>query len=242
MSEEIFQKPKVFRPAELPVIDRGNGARTVQMVSSQVGSQRFLNGMTIFEPGAAIAHHTHNVPESVMVVSGEAVVNIDGNEFQLSTFDTTYVPANIPHHFRNASQSSEMRIFWTYGSINATRTIESTGITVRIDDELKQANKLLPVVEEALIEIKPGTNQSFEAAVKKAIPIFQAASGSRSFELDRVLEEPNHYLLRVGWDSVESHTELFRGSEGFVIWRQLVGEFFATPPSVRHLRNVVTGF
>lgn len=134
----MSEKYHVLRPGELSSLDRGNGARTIPLVSARVGAETFLNGMTIFEPGARIAHHMHNVAESVMVIKGKAIVNIDGNEFALDTFDTTFVPGNIPHHFQNASQTEEMRIFWTYGSIDATRTIIETGITARIDEE--QAN------------------------------------------------------------------------------------------------------
>lgn len=129
------KKYTIFRPGQLAALDRGNGARTIPLVSAKVGSETFLNGMTIFQPGARIAHHMHNVPESVMVIKGRAIVNIDGEEHELDTFDTTFVPGNIPHHFQNASDTDEMRIFWTYGSIDATRTIIETGITVRIDDE-----------------------------------------------------------------------------------------------------------
>ena len=242
MSNEIFQKPHIFRPSELPSIDRGNGARTIPFVTAKVGSQRFLNGTTIFSPGAAIAHHTHNVPESVMVIQGKAVVNIDGQEIQLNTFDTTFVPANIPHHFRNTSELEEMRIFWTYGSIDSTRTIIQTGVTSRIDDEQQSQSDISPVIEEALLTVISGKNLEFEAAVTKAIPIFQTATGSRSFELDSVLEDSSKYVLRVGWDTLESHTETFRGSAGFVLWRELVGQFFAEPPVVTHRRNVITGF
>jgi quercetin dioxygenase-like cupin family protein len=130
---------EIFRPQELPVIDRGNGAKTTPLVTAKAGAKDFLNGMTVFEPGAQIAHHSHNVAESVMVIMGTAVVNVAGQEHLLHTFDTTFVPAEIPHHFKNASATEEMRIFWTYGSIDATRTIIETGVTLRIDEEQKPA-------------------------------------------------------------------------------------------------------
>jgi quercetin dioxygenase-like cupin family protein len=130
---------EIFRPQELPAIDRGNGAKTTPLVTAKAGAKDFLNGMTVFEPGAQIAHHSHNVAESVMVIKGTAVVNVAGQEHLLHTFDTTFVPAEIPHHFKNASATEEMRIFWTYGSIDATRTIIETGVTLRIDEEQKPA-------------------------------------------------------------------------------------------------------
>jgi quercetin dioxygenase-like cupin family protein/heme-degrading monooxygenase HmoA len=241
MPHKISQKPTIFRPLELSSVDRGNGARTIPFVTARTGSQKFLNGMTIFNPGAAIAHHTHNVAESVMVVAGNAIVNIDGHEHLLSTFDTTYVPANIPHHFRNASTEQEMRIFWTYGSIDSTRTIVETGLTSRITEE-QQLGSIQPIVELAIIRIHQGKGVEFEQAVRKAIPIFQAATGSRSMELESSIEDPTCYFLRIGWDTIEDHTQGFRSSSGFTLWRELVGEFFASAPEIWHLRNSITGF
>lgn len=130
---------QILHPQELPAINRGNGAKTTPLVTAKVGAQDFLNGITVFEPGAQIAHHSHNVAESVMVIKGTAVVNVAGQEHLLNTFDTTFVPADIPHHFRNASADEEMTIFWTYGSIDANRTIIETGVTSRIDEEQKPA-------------------------------------------------------------------------------------------------------
>jgi len=130
---------QIFRPQQLPSIDRGQGAKTTPLVTAKAGAKDFLNGMTVFEPGAQIAHHSHNVAESVMVIKGTAIVNVAGKEHLLNTFDTTFVPADIPHHFKNASATEEMRIFWTYGSIDATRTIIETGVTSRIDEEQKLA-------------------------------------------------------------------------------------------------------
>lgn len=126
---------RVMTPSELPTIDRGNGASTIPLVTAAIGATGFLNGLTTFVPGAAIGHHSHNCAESVVVVEGDAVVDIDGVETALSRFDTTFVPAGIPHHFRNASTTNPMRILWTYGSTDATRTLAATGVTGRIDGE-----------------------------------------------------------------------------------------------------------
>ena len=125
----------ILRPAELPAKDRGNGASTVALVTGRLGSTGFLNGITTFAPGAAIGHHSHNCLESVVVIEGTAIVDIDGTEYPLETYDTTFVPANIVHRFRNASDTAPMKILWTYASIDATRTLAATGETGRIDDE-----------------------------------------------------------------------------------------------------------
>jgi putative monooxygenase len=125
----------ILRPAEIPARRRGGGASTIPLVSQQVGAKNFLNGITRFGPGAAIAEHLHNCDESVVVLNGEAIVHIDGVAYDVTVGDTSFVPAGIPHYFENASAIEEMTIFWTYSSIDATRTIVATGVTTRIDEE-----------------------------------------------------------------------------------------------------------
>lgn len=236
-------EPQIFRLSELPSKDRGAGAKTTPLVTAARGGTSYLNGITEFEPGAAIGHHTHNVAESVIVIRGNAIVNVDGVETALSTFDTTFVPANIPHHFTNASNTEPMAIFWTYGSLDSTRTMVGTGEHGRIDGEQAGATDEVPIVHEiARMEIKPGHEEAFEAAVAEAVPLFQQSRGARTFALERSEEFPRRYRLVVGWETIENHLVDFRGSGQFQAWRALVGEHFASPPEVEHVRNVLTGF
>ncbi|MFD7768399.1 cupin domain-containing protein [Streptomyces sp. NPDC059787] len=131
--------PAVLRPAELTAFSRGGGARTIPLVTRAVGAEVFLTGQTLFDGGAGIAPHTHNCPESVTILEGDAVVEIDGTEHHVTRFDTTYVPAGTPHRFRNASATEPMRILWIYASVDATRTLVETGVTARVDAEHAKA-------------------------------------------------------------------------------------------------------
>jgi putative monooxygenase len=127
--------PLVLRPGQLRVHDRGGGARTIPLVTRAAGASSFINGITVFDPGASVPFHRHNCDESVMIIEGRAVAEIDGVEYELSTFDTTFLPANVPHRFRNASATESMRMLWIYGSVDATRTLVATGETRPIDAE-----------------------------------------------------------------------------------------------------------
>src|SRR5687767_11389504 len=109
--------PAVLRPDQLPVTERGGGARTVQLVTAALGSKELLNGITSFQPGAAIPLHSHNCEESVIVLEGSAVFEIDGVEHELHRYDTTWIPPDVPHRFRNSSATEPLRIFWTYASV-----------------------------------------------------------------------------------------------------------------------------
>jgi quercetin dioxygenase-like cupin family protein len=119
----------LLRPADLPAYERGGGARTTPLVTREVGSTSFITGITAFDPGVAIPFHRHNCQESVMLLEGEAVLDIDGQETALAVHDTTFIPPNVPHRFRNLSATLPMKILWIYESTAATRTLEDSGIT-----------------------------------------------------------------------------------------------------------------
>ena len=138
MSAEQGGSAWVLRPSELTAFSRGGGARTIPLVTRARGAQVFLNGQTLFEPGAEIPLHVHNCPESIVLLEGTAIGEIDGQEHLLTRFDTTYVDTGIPHRFRNASDAEPMRILWTYASVDATRTLVQTGVTTRVDAEQRR--------------------------------------------------------------------------------------------------------
>jgi putative monooxygenase len=128
-------QPAILRPAELPAADRGGGNKTIPLVSPRVGSQQMLNGITVIAPGKAIGLHAHNCEESVIVLEGRGMVELDGADHPVGTFDTTWVPAGVPHRFKNTSDAQPLRIFWTYASPGATRTLIATGETHSIASE-----------------------------------------------------------------------------------------------------------
>ncbi|MGI4942958.1 MAG: cupin domain-containing protein [Janthinobacterium lividum] len=123
------RRPIVLRPAEQPVADRGGGNRTIPLVMPHVGARQLINGITVISPGGAIAEHFHDCEESVIVLEGDAFAVLNGAEHAVGPGDTSWIPPGLPHYFRNASATQPLRIFWTYASATATRTLVATGET-----------------------------------------------------------------------------------------------------------------
>jgi heme-degrading monooxygenase HmoA len=96
------------------------------------------------------------------------------------------------------------------------------------------------ITEIAQIDVKPGSEQDFEAAVAKAEVIFRRCKGWKSFELHRSIEKPQRYRLHIKWETVENHTVDFRQSDNFAQWRALVGPHFAAAPEVEHTNTVAS--
>ncbi|WP_354442530.1 cupin domain-containing protein [Ottowia thiooxydans] len=120
----------VLRPSDLPNHDRGGGASTIALVGPSCGASSFINGITSFAPGTKIPFHSHNCEESVMLLEGDAILDIEGQEsVRLQPLDTTWLPPNLPHRFRNLSDAEPMKILWIYARVDATRTLSETGQT-----------------------------------------------------------------------------------------------------------------
>jgi heme-degrading monooxygenase HmoA len=114
----------------------------------------------------------------------------------------------------------------------------ATGWARDVSSHRKAASQM--ITEIAQIDVKPGTEKDFEAAVAKARAAFGRSKGFHGFELHRSIEKPQRYRLMVKWETLENHTVDFRGSENFAQWRGLVGQYFASPPEVEHTRKVLT--
>jgi heme-degrading monooxygenase HmoA len=93
------------------------------------------------------------------------------------------------------------------------------------------------VLEVGLIDVTPGHEDAFAAAYLEARQQIERAPGSQSIRMTRGIESPGRFVLLVEWDSVEAHDQ-FRASEGFTIWRSLIGPHFANPPHVEHFTDV----
>ena len=90
------------------------------------------------------------------------------------------------------------------------------------------------VLEVAILSVRAGQAAAFEDAFREAQHIIAASAGYRRHELQRCLESADRYLLLVWWDSLESHTEGFRGSPAYQRWRELLHPFYDPFPTVEH--------
>ncbi len=90
------------------------------------------------------------------------------------------------------------------------------------------------ILEIAILNVRPGREDEFEAAFAQASPIIASMPGYASHQLQRCVEASNRYALLVNWMSLEAHTVGFRGSPEYQRWRQLLHHFYDPFPTVEH--------
>jgi heme-degrading monooxygenase HmoA len=144
-----------------------------------------------------------------------------------------------PFSFGQAGVETEPSFFFLFAhDLVGNRFKLCANAALRVPDHAR--GKALMITEIAQIDVKPGSEKDFEAAVAKARAAFGRSRGFHGFELHRSIEKPQRYRLMVKWETLENHTVDFRGSENFTEWRGLVGQYFASPPDVEHTNTVVT--
>ncbi len=92
------------------------------------------------------------------------------------------------------------------------------------------------VLEIAMLDVIPARTQEFEQSFKKAQAIIASMKGYISHDLQRSIELPNRYVLLVRWETLEDHTEGFRGSDEYQQWRALLHHFYDPFPLVEHFQ------
>ena len=130
-------QPKVIKFAEISVVPRGSGVETKPLLLGSTGAQSFASGVSTFPVGAALKMHKHNTEEMVVLLEGEATVEVDDRKYDIVPYDTTHVPAGLFHRFINRGKTP-MRILWVYGATHVTRTFADTGETV---EHLSESDK-----------------------------------------------------------------------------------------------------
>lgn len=94
------------------------------------------------------------------------------------------------------------------------------------------------ILEHAILPVRTGSESDFEEAFRVARPLISRQPGFRSLSISRSIESPNVYLLLVEWDSMEAHTDGFRGSADYEQWKGLLHHFYDPFPVVEHFTTV----
>ncbi len=94
------------------------------------------------------------------------------------------------------------------------------------------------VLEVVNVNIIPGKEAEYEAALAEAWKVVARAPGFVSFEVKRCIERPSRYILLINWKTIEAHMEGFRNSPDFQVWRGMVQHLYDGAALVEHYTTI----
>ena len=94
------------------------------------------------------------------------------------------------------------------------------------------------ILEVAILDVIPDQTMEFESSFFEADRIISSMKGYISHQLQKCLEKLNRYILLVNWETLDDHTQGFRGSAEYQEWRRLLHHFYDPFPEVEHYRLV----
>lgn len=98
------------------------GVELRTFVSQKCGAQGFSTGTATFRGHAELPCHLHDCSEAITILSGSALVVVEGRGYRLGRLDCMHVPAGIAHSVRNFERDREMVAHWSFASSAPSRT------------------------------------------------------------------------------------------------------------------------
>ncbi len=93
-----------------PKIEIARGVVFECLVGSHNQARKLTTGLVTFAPGAVLPYHLHTFSESITLLSGSAVVEVEGRSYTLGKLDNVVIPPGLAHQARNNS-STESAVF-----------------------------------------------------------------------------------------------------------------------------------
>jgi heme-degrading monooxygenase HmoA len=90
------------------------------------------------------------------------------------------------------------------------------------------------IIEHALLNVRPGEEAAFEAAMAEAKPLIAASPGFLGIEVRPASEQSGVYLLLVRWETIADHRDGFRQSDRYGKWSGLLHRFYDPMPRVTY--------
>jgi len=97
-------RPEVMnRPGGGPQIELANGITFDCLVGKHNQARDLTTGIVSFRPDAILPYHIHSRGESITILEGELLFDVEGRRYRLEKMDNLTIPAKLAHQAINAS-------------------------------------------------------------------------------------------------------------------------------------------
>lgn len=103
----------VSRFGASPGYELAPGTDFHDLFAAHLGSSGICGGFGMFQPGSGLPCHFHEYDESITIVAGHAVCQVEGRQHEVGLMDTAVIPEGLAHRFVNRTDSP-MGMIWVY--------------------------------------------------------------------------------------------------------------------------------
>jgi len=138
MNKPLDSVPLPMRPDRPEVInlassgqsvDLAEGVQYVGLVGESCGARNLSSGIASFMPGAHLPYHEHPQSESITLLEGKAIVEVEGRRYTLSTLDNIVLPRGLAHQVANISNSKKALFHVAFATETPTRKLVETNFS-----------------------------------------------------------------------------------------------------------------
>jgi 2-dehydro-3-deoxyglucarate aldolase/4-hydroxy-2-oxoheptanedioate aldolase len=117
-------RPEVMNEiAAAPRSEIAAGVSFECQVGGHNGARRLTTGLVTFVPEVGLPYHTHPFSESITLLRGEVMVEVEGRCYELGLLDNIVIPREIAHAARNLSEREPAVLHIAMASDHPTRVL-----------------------------------------------------------------------------------------------------------------------
>lgn len=107
--------PPEFRPDRNEVMNSRHSGPQLEvapgitfdcMVGAHNQARNLTTGLVTFAPGTVLPRHRHTFAESITLLSGRALVDVEGRQYEIGPLDNVTIPRGLAHKVTNLSRSA----------------------------------------------------------------------------------------------------------------------------------------
>jgi 2-keto-3-deoxy-L-rhamnonate aldolase RhmA/quercetin dioxygenase-like cupin family protein len=124
--------PESLRPDRAEVVTAAGQGPTTEIGRSVFfeclagkfqGARNLTTGLVAIAPGGQLEYHTHPYTEAVTLLSGAAILEVEGRRYTLGALDNIVVPPGLAHAAVNPSSSQEAVLHVSMATDQPSRTL-----------------------------------------------------------------------------------------------------------------------
>ncbi len=106
-----------------PTTEIGRGVLFECLVGQFNGARNLTTGIVTVSPGSQLDCHTHGYTEAVTLLSGSAIMEVEGRRYTLNALDNIVLPRGVAHAALNASSSQKAVLHVAMATDLPSRTV-----------------------------------------------------------------------------------------------------------------------